>query len=147
MNLRNAAERIRVLNIRFGLLYYLTALKQLPHVCGCQYLTLVRSYLMYGVCERRHQSIICVERHGSNLVCPFAQAFALQQCPYGKRTHVLCSVEQSQTFFRSELYRLPSVLLQHLGSCHHLTLILYVTESYERQTEVCQRHKVAGCAK
>ena len=71
----------------------------------------------------------------------------LEQRPNSEGTHILCSVEQGETFLRGELYRLPVVCLQCLGSRNHLALVFHLAQTYERQTEVCPRHEVARSAK
>ena len=143
MHLRNTSERIRVLHILLRLLHNLAALKQLAHACRRSYLSLVWTHLMNGIYERSRQSVVSVERHCSNPVCPFAQPVRLQQRPHGKGTHVLRTVEQRQPLFRGKLYWLPLQFLQHLGSCDYLALVFHLTKSYERKREMSQRYQVA----
>lgn len=73
MYLRDASERIRILHVRLGLLYYLATLKQLSHTGSCDNLALMRTNLMNSVDEGRGKSVVGIQRHGSNLVCPVAQ--------------------------------------------------------------------------
>ena len=98
VNLRNASERIRVLHVRLRFLHNLAALEQLSHASRCDDLSPMRTYLMHSVGERCRESVVGVERHSRNLVCPIAQTMRLQQRPYSERTHVLRAVEQRQTF-------------------------------------------------
>ena len=144
MHLWDASERVWVLNIRFRSGCYLAALKQFEHSCCGVELSLVRTHHMNGLGEWREQSVVSVERHCGNSVCPVAQPLALKQRPNGESTHVLSTVEQGETLFRTQLYRLPVHLLQYFSTCHHLAFIFHFTESDERQCEVCQRHEVAG---
>ena len=146
VNLRDASERIRVLHVRLRFLHNLAALEQLSHASRCDDLSLMRTYLMHSVGERRRESVVGVERHSRNLVCPIAQTMRLQQRPYSERTHVLRAVEQRQTLFRCELDRLPVELLQHLLAANHLAVYLHFAETDERKRKVSQRNEVARCA-
>ena len=101
---------------------------------------------MHSVGERRRESVVGVERHSRNLVCPIAQTMRLQQRPDSERTHVLRAVEQRQTLFRCELDRLPVELLQHLLAANHLAVYLHFAETDERKRKVSQRNEVARCA-
>ena len=98
---------------------------------------------MNGLGEWREQSVVSVERHCGNSVCPVAQPLALKQRPNGESTHVLSTVEQGETLLGGEVDGLPSHLLVELLTRDDLALILYMAEADERQTEVSQRHEVA----
>ena len=143
MHLRNTSERIRILHILLRLLHNLAALKQLAHTCSRGNLSLMRAHLMNSVGEGGCKSVVSIERHCSNPVCPFAQPVRLQQRPHSESPHILRTVEQRQSLFRGKLYWLPLQPLQQLGSRYHLALILHLAQSYEWQREMSQRHQVA----
>ena len=146
MNLRDAAERIRILHVNLRLSDDLTALEKLAETCCSIYLTLVCTYLVNLWIERLDTSVICLERHSSDLVCPVRKSFSLDERPHSVCTHKLCSVEECETFLRLELDRLPSHLCPYLCRCTDLTLVVNLSESDEREAEVCKRSEVAGCA-
>ena len=98
---------------------------------------------MHSIGERLYQTTVSIERHGGNLVCPIAQTVALQQCPNGKRTHVLCSVEQGETLFRGQLDGFPAHHLQHLRTGHDLALVFDITHTHQWQREMGKGYKVA----
>ena len=146
MNLRNTSERIRILHVRLRFLYNLAALEQFSHASRRDNLSLMRTHLMHCVGERCGESVVGIERHGSNLVSPIAQTMRLQQRPNRERAHVLRAVEQCQTLLRCELDRLPVELAEHLLATDNLTLNLHFAETDERECKVSQRNEVARCA-
>ena len=77
---------------------YLAAFEHLAHTTCRLYLSEMGSYGMHRVGERFDAPVEGVEAHGGNFVGPFAQSLCLKQAPYGEGTHVLCTVEQGQTF-------------------------------------------------
>ena len=147
MHLWHAAERIWVLNVRFRLFKDFTACEQLAHAFSCFDLTFVGTHLVNRIGEWLNKAIIGVERHCSYLISPVVKSMALNQCPYGKRAHILRAVEQRKTFFRSKFYRFPAHGLQHLFATHHFALILHFAETNQWQRKVCKWHEVARCAK
>ena len=145
VNLRNTSERIRILHIRLRLLHNLTALEQLSHASRRDNLSFMRTHLMHCVGERCCESVVGIERHGSNLVSPIAQAVRLRESPNRERTHVLRAVEQCQTLLRCELDRLPVELAEHLLATYHLAVYLHFAKTDERKREMSQWHEVARC--
>ena len=102
----------------------------------------MRTNEMDSLCEWFNPSIVGIERHGCNLICPIAQSLRLKQRPHGKGAHVLRSVEQRQSFLARQYYRLPALAAKHLGTSNHLALILHLAKSYEREAQMSKRHKV-----
>ena len=61
MNLRNAAERIRVLDMNLLLFYDFASFKKLSHMCCGFDLSLMRAYLMNFRIEWLNASVICIK--------------------------------------------------------------------------------------
>ena len=144
MDLRHAAERIRVLHMYLLLLYDLAAFKKLPYACGRLDLPLMCTDLMNLRIERLYTAVVCLKGHGSYLVRPIRQLLGLQERPHCMCAHELCAVEQSQTFLGFQLYRFPTHFLPHFRSLTDLAFICHLSQSYQRKAHVGQRSKVSG---
>ena len=77
MNLRNAAERVWVLNVDLWSLDYVAALEKFPETGSCLDLSLMRTYCVNLMVKRLDSAVVCFKRKGSDLVCPVGQPLCL----------------------------------------------------------------------
>ena len=144
MDLRHAAERIRVLYMDLLPLYDLASFEELADACRCLDLALVRTDLMDLRIERLDAAVVCLKRHRTDLVGPVGKPFRLDKGPYRMRAHELSSVEKGETFLRLKADRFPSHLLPDFSGFLHLSFIQHFSHADQRQAEVGEGSEVAG---
>ena len=124
-------------------LYQLAVGQKLAEALGSLDLSHMWTNGMHDRRERIDAAVEGIERHSCDGIGPLREALSLQQRPDGKGTHVLCAVEQSQSFLRCHADGFPIHALQHLCARDHLALHLHFAFADKRQRQVGQRHKVS----
>src|SRR5690606_13666608 len=90
MNLRNTAERVRVLHVLLKLADQFATLQQVAERGGCLQLPLVRTRLVNQVVKRLNASVKSIQRQGAHHIGRAGQTATLQKTMHSIGTHELC---------------------------------------------------------
>ena len=99
--LRNATERVGILDVSFRLLDQFAAFQELLDASCRIDLSFVRSDRVNSWRKRLGTAFVGVERHHGDLVGPIAELHSLEKSPNSERAHVLRTIQECQTFFGS----------------------------------------------
>ena len=128
-----------------GLSYDFTFFQYTAECGSCLYLALVRSHLLDTIHERIKTSVESFKRNSGNEVGFLAQSERFQDGINTVGAHELCTVQQSQSFFTFQFYRLPAKFIEYTDGFASLTFIIYISHTDKRQEKVGKRSKIAGC--
>ena len=101
MYLRNATERVGILDVSLRLLDQFAAFQELLDASCRVDLAFVRPNRVNSRRKRLGAAFVGVERHHGDLVGPIAEFHCLKESPNSERTHVLRTIQECQTFFGS----------------------------------------------
>ena len=143
MDLGDAAETVRVLDVFLGAVYQFASLEYLHEALAGRNLSAVRAYHMRKRQERLYAAVICIQRHRSYAVGPFGQPDAVEDCPYCVCAHELGAVEQGETLLGLKPDGFPAQFLPDLGGRTDLAFVQHFSQADEWQAEVGERGEVA----
>ena len=146
VDLGYAPETVRVLDMLLGTVDKFAAGKNRHKTLAGGNLPRMRTQLMRKGKERFYAAVESIERHGSYQVCPAGKAHALEYAPDGMGAHELGAVEKSQSLFRLQGYRLPSLLHPYFSGRTYPAFVKHLAKANQRQAEMSQRRKVSGCS-
>ncbi len=113
VHLRNASERIWILHMFLRLCKDFTSIEIVHHGFTREFLSHMRSHVLNLRHERFNTSVKCIKRQRSDFVGPPAEFPSLDYAPHTIARHELGAVEQCQSLFRLQGYRLMTKLLKH----------------------------------
>ena len=146
VNLRDAAERIGILHMRLVTFNHLAAFQVFAESRSGIHLALVTAYLLDFRIERLDAAIKGFQRQSPDQIGHLAQMLRLHHVVHRKRAHELRAIEQSQTFFGCQFYRLPAMLGQDFRSRAFFPVHPDFAQADQRQAHMRQRSQVARCA-
>src|SRR5690606_40834447 len=108
MNLRDAAETVRILDVFLFLGENLAFIEQRQDLTGNSNLTRLWTYSVYVRKERFTPSVKRVERQCSDDVREAEESVCMKTTPDSVRAHELRSVEKGKSFLRAKVHGCPS---------------------------------------
>ena len=146
VNLRDAAERIRILHMLLVAGNNLASLEDGTEYAAGLDLTLMRANLLDAIPERLDTSVERLQRDCSEEIEAVHQMPSVDKSLDSVRAHELCAVKQRQTLLRFKTDRPPAHNVQSLDALYHLTLVLHHSLADKRQEQIGKRGEVSRSA-
>ena len=147
MNLRDAAEAVRVLDVLLVPLDELTALEKFAETLSGAYLTVMGTDKVRQRKERLYAAVIGIQGDGADDIGPAGKAHALEDGPDSMGAHELGAVKKGKAFLGLQFDGLPAFLFPYFGRGTLLTFIQYFSKADERKAQVGKGSEVSGCTK
>ena len=146
VNLRYAAERVRILHMLLGPADEFASFEQVHEDPGGLHLALMRAEFVRQRQEGFDAAVVGFERNGSDDVGPPAEALRLDEAVHRMGAHELGPVEKGQPLFALQGDGLPAEFFPYFGGRTHRSLVQHFAQADEGQAHVGEGSEVAGGA-